>query len=317
MRTSAGLSLVEVLVATTLVLLSVASALSLVARGRGAYRSVETRARLEETARAALDMLAYEVRLAGYLGQLVPGSTVQGSLTLGSAPSPDLSVSGGCVDSLAVDTSTPLAGADGAYEAAPGVPLGCPPSPHGRVVPGSDTLVIRRAGVGAAGPDAGRLQLESTREAGRLMSDGSRELGDNSLVHDLEASVFYVSGDATGANGRPALRRKRLVGGSEPAFQDEELVPGIEDLQVEFARAASADGSGEGTGYLPIDAFPDGTPVQSVRLWVLVRDDTGEAMARRLPALAYANRQFGDELSRHPRLLAYRTIDVRNSGSRP
>ena len=149
------------------------------------------------------------------------------------------------------------------------------------------------------------------------MSDGSRELGDNSLVHDLEASVFYVSGDATGANGRPALRRKRLVGGSEPAFQDEELVPGIEDLQVEFARAASADGSGEGTGYLSIDAFPDGAPVQSVRLWVLVRDDTGEAMARRLPALAYANRQFGDELSRHPRLLAYRTIDVRNSGSRP
>jgi len=30
----------------------------------------------------------------------------------------------------------------------------------------------------------------------------------------------------------PSLRRKRLVGGTRPAFQDEELVSGIADLQI-------------------------------------------------------------------------------------
>ena len=41
-----------------------------------------------------------------------------------------------------------------------------------------------------------------------------------------------MSRDSTGRRGWPSLRRKRLVGGTRPAFQDEELVSGIGDLQV-------------------------------------------------------------------------------------
>lgn len=312
MRRAAGFTVVELMIATSLVLLGVAGSLSLVARGRGAYRSVETRAQLEETARAALDMLAYEVRMAGHLGLLAPGSSVAGAMETGAAPPPELAVGGGCADALALDLGKPLAGADGAFAAAPDIALDCDPSPLGRAVPGADTLIVRRTAPTAAAPDPGRLQLESSRWEGRLMTDGQRRLGDDSAVHDIEASVFYVSQDATGASGRPSLRRKRLVGGSAPSFQDEELAPGVEDLQVEFGFTGGDDPAVEPIQYVPMDALPGDAQVRSVRLWVLVRSESGEAAARRLPALAYANRRLEAEVARHPRLLVSRTIAVRN-----
>ena len=162
MTAQRGFTLVEALVAALLLLLCVASALTLVAHGRRAHRSAEAQARLEDAARSALDLLAHEVRMAGFSGRLVPGSAVAGATALGAPAPTGLAVGGGCVASLALELSAPLAGADGAYAAAPGVPLGCRPSPGGRTVPGADTLVVRRASVSPAPPDAGRLQLEST-----------------------------------------------------------------------------------------------------------------------------------------------------------
>ena len=261
MKANAGFSLVELMVAAMLVALATGSALTLVAQGRRAHRTAEARARLEETARAALDLLAYEVRNAGYLGLLPPGTPVEGSTPVGQSSPPGLATSDGCVQSLALDLGSPLAGADGAYAAAAGLPVGCPPSPSGRAVAGSDTLVLRRAAVSPSTPSAGRLQLETTRRRGRLLSDGMGHLGPGAAFHDVEVSVFYVSEDSTGSPGRPSLRRKRLIGGASPAFQDEELVAGIGDLQVE-AELAPADGlSLPAESYVPIGDVPDGARI--------------------------------------------------------
>jgi hypothetical protein len=302
------------MIATLLVALGLASSLSLVARGRGAYRSVEARMQLEETARAALDILSDEIRMAGYLGLAAPGSSVVGSTKTGTAAPPDLAVAGGCVDALALDLARPLAGADGTFAAGTGLPLGCDPAPLGRTVPGADTLIARRAAATQSAPDPGRLQLESQRWDARLMADGQRRLGDDSAINDIEASVFYVSRDAIGAAGRPSLRRKRLVGGSAPSFQDEELVPGVEDLQVEFGLTRSSDAAPEFQDYVLTDALPEDAQLQSVRLWVLVRSESANPVAVQLPALSYANRVQAPETSRYPRLLASRTIALRNPG---
>ncbi len=316
MKAGSGFSLVEVMVSALLVALAVGSALTLVAQGRRAHRTAEARARLEESARAALDLLAYEVRLAGYLGLLPPGSSVEGSTAPTLTSPAGLGVAGSCVQSLALDFATPVAGADAGYEAAAGISLGCPPSPSGRAVPGSDTLVLRRAAVSAVDPTAGRLQLETTRRAGRLLGDGTGRLGPAAAFHDVEVSVFYVSQDSTGSPGRPSLRRKRLVGGTTPAFQDEELVPGIGDLQVE---ASFAPGSGAGTPpgpYVPIDDVPDGVQIHTLRLWVLAEGDMADGAAGGRPALAYANREWPARSSREARLLASRVVEPRNAGSR-
>jgi len=312
----AGFSLVEVLVAALLVALGVGSALTLAAQARRAHRTAEARARLEETARAALDLLAREVRLAGYLGSLPPGSPVDGSTRAGSPAPSSLSVGGGCLDSLALDLARPLAGADGTYAASADMPLGCPPSPAGRSVSGSDTLLLRRASVSAATPDAGRLQLETTRRRGRLMSDGSTGLGSGAVVHDVEVSVFYVSRDSTGSPGRPSLRRKRLVGGVAPSFQDEELVPGIGDMQVE-AGLATEPGTDTPFRYVALGEVPEGTRVRTLRLWILAEGDMADGDGDLRPALNYADRNWPARSSRQARLVASRIVEPRNAGMRP
>jgi len=229
---AAGLTLIEVLVAMTLVLVVVAGAASFVTRGRAAHRTGESIARLEEALDAGFGLLVDEIRLSGYLGLAPPRTAVIGASVLGATERPDLAVSGGCGASLAHDLATPLVAVDAAYAAAPGVALGCRPSPDGRAIAGTDTLVLRHAAAEPAPAQAGRLQLETNLRSALLAANGPATLGPEARRHDLEVGVYYVSRDSTGRRDWPSLRRKRLVGGTRPAFQDEELVSGIADFQI-------------------------------------------------------------------------------------
>lgn len=317
MRRPHGFTLVEVMIAATLLVLAVASALTLVAHGRRAHRSAEAEARMAENARAALDLLAHEVRMAGYLGRLPPGSVVAGASAVGTAAPASLAVGGGCVESLALDLGSTIAGADGAYAAATGVPLACPPSPGGRSVPGSDTLVLRRASASPAAAAAGRLQLESSRRAARLFADGATTLGEGAQVNDLEAGAYYVSADSTGQPGYPSLRRKRLVGGTAPAFQDEELVAGVEDLQVEVSFVGEGAAADAVSPFMPLGDLPQGARIHAVRLWVLVRSELPEPLVEPLPSLVYSNRMWPAQFARQRRHVGSRVVEPRNAGGRP
>lgn len=241
MNHAAGITLVEVLIAMLIVLVVMSGALALVARGRSAQRTGESLARLEESLDAAFVTLADEVRAAGYLGLAPPASAVTGATSVGSAEPADLTVAGSCGSSLAHDVAVPVSGADGGWFAAPGVPIACRPSPNGRQRPGSDALILRGARAEAGRPAAGRLQMETNLRAAALRADGVARFGTDSRWHDLEVGVYYISADSTGRTGFPSLRRKRLVGGARPAFQDEELVSGVSDLQIVFGVDNAAD----------------------------------------------------------------------------
>lgn len=232
MSRDSGLTLVEILVAMVLVLIVLAGSLAFVARGRDAQRRGEALARLDEALDAGFTVLVDEIRLAGYLGLAPPTASVDGASSLGSPEAPALVVAGACGRSLAHDLAFPIAAADAAYQSAPGVALGCRASPSGRPMPAADTLVVRHASADPARPEAGRLQLETNLRSAVLAADGVGRLGTDARWHDLEVGVYYVSADSTGRPGWPSLRRKRLVGGTRPAFQDEELVSGIADLQI-------------------------------------------------------------------------------------
>ncbi len=276
MRRSSGLTLVEVQVALLLVLVVSAAALAFVARGRAAHRSGESLARLEEALDAAFALLVDEIRLAGYLGLTPAGSIAEGATPAGTPESAGLAVSGGCGQSLALDPAAVTA-ADGAWNAAAGLPLGCRPSPHGRQLAGTDVLVLRHGAASASMPAAGRLQLETNLRAARLVADGVARFGATARWHDLEVSVYYVSADATGRNGWPSLRRKRLVGGTRPAFQDEELVAGISDLQIEFGLDDQVDANDAVDRWVsPAGAVAGGT-LRALRLTLEARSDIPEA----------------------------------------
>lgn len=241
MNHAAGITLVEILVAMLIVLVVTSGALALIARGLSAQRSAESLARIEESLDAAFVILADEVRAAGYLGLAPPASAVAGATSVGAAELAGLAVAGSCGSSLAHDVAVPVSGADGAWLAAPGVPIACRPSPNGRQRPGSDALILRSARAESSRPAAGRLQVESNLRAAALRADGIARLGTGSRWHDLEVGVYYISADSTGRSGFPSLRRKRLVGGARPAFQDEELVSGVSDLQIAFGVDDMAD----------------------------------------------------------------------------
>ena len=103
--------------------------------------------------------------------------------------------------------------------------------------------------------------------------------------------------------GMPALRMKMLstVGGV-PGFIDQEILRGVEDLQVQFGVDPGDDLDGDGTPDDPGgdgmadfvngdaaqyvnagDAMLDSAQVVAVRVWVRVRGDQPEAGLRRQP----------------------------------
>ncbi|HEU4517746.1 MAG TPA: PilW family protein [Steroidobacteraceae bacterium] len=301
MRRHAGLTLVEVLVAMLLVLAVITGSIAFVTRGRESHRTSESLARLEEALDAAFATLTDEVRLSGYLGLAPPGTPVEGASELGTAERPDLSVSGACGASLALDLDTPLSAANAAFAAATGFAIGCRPSPLGRAVAPADTLVSRHASVETSRGEAGRLQLESTLRAARLAADGSSAYGTDARRHDLESNVFYVSADSTGRRDWPSLRRKRLVGGLRPSFQDEELVSGIGDLQVTLGLDDPADAD------------------ISVDRWITPGESAGNGVPRalRIELEAWSDVPERGQPNLVRRKRAMRVVELRNSGLHP
>lgn len=301
MNRDSGLTLVEVMIAMLITLVVVAGSLAFVARGRAAHRTGESLAQLEESLDAAFALLVDEIRLGGYLGLAPPASPVSGATAIGAIERPDLAVAGACGNSLAHDLHVALVVADALFEAGPGVPVRCRPSPNGRRVTQSDTLVVRHAAAAPARPQAGRLQLETNLRTAVLAANGAGVLGTDARWHDLEVGVFYVSADSTGRSDWPSLRRKRLVGGTRPAFQDEELVSGITDMQVEIGVDDSADAD------------------TAVDRWLLpaeVRFEDG-IRALKLELEAVSDMTEPAQPGMHRRKRVARVIELRNHGARP
>ena len=299
MNRAAGLTLVEMLVAMTLVLVVVAGSVSFMTRGRAVHRTGESVARLEEALDAAFGLLVDDIRLAGYLGLAAPRTPVVGASALRTPERADLAVTGGCGASLAHDLVAPIVAIDAAYAAAPGVALGCRPSPDGRAIASADTLVLRHAAAEPAAAQAGRLQLETNLRSALLSANGAVTLGPEGRRHDLEVGVYYVSRDSTGRRDWPSLRRKRLVGGMRPAFQDEELVSGIADLQVLVGLDEAADADGAVDRWIrPGEAMNGATP-RALRIELEAISDVPE---RDQPGLARRKR-------------VSRVVELRNSGA--
>jgi hypothetical protein len=124
------------------------------------------------------------------------------------------------------------------------------------------------------------------------------------LVH-----AYYVSSDSSLGTGIPALRRKLLVGG--PNVSDEELAPGVDDLQ--FRIGADVDGDGLLDSYFEPETLPVAARPICVRVWLRVRgiERTGPAAAQ--AATSYADRSWPPSRDGFSRLLVSKTVRLRNS----
>ncbi len=279
---AAGVTLVELLVAMTIGLVLIIGATQVYVDSHTAYAVNDTTARLQENARYALSVLEPDVRMSGNWGLTNFSDGIGGKalptdaqLALG-APAAST-----CGVNFPLLLGLPVQGTNDSYTAT------C--AANSAAMPNADTITVRRASAITVPPAtaSGPLRICSTRTSGVLVTDitGAFCQDVNAQINNLIVNLYYVDQSSSQA-GVPSLRRKALNAG--PAFQDDEIVPGVEDLQVQYGvdlTAGVGATGGAATEYLNAGATLTNlltsvtTPAQivSVRIWLLVRSDAPES----------------------------------------
>lgn len=286
-----GFSLVEIMIALTLSLLLLGAVFQIFISAKASYRMNEGLARLQETGRFAADILAGDIRMAGYQGcmtldQLTPNVIV-------ANPPPDLNL---------YDPENVLTGEDN-------LATGDDLVDDHRAVVGTDSLTIRKASssgadlTGNTDPINANIQINGNpagfekddiliitdcadadifRATSVSNSNGSSKVtvahasngnttnklskiyGPDATVLAFESITYYVA-DTNRKNeaGNPiyGLYAQRLD-------DTVELVAGVEDMQVLYGEDINADGSVD--DYVNAGAVADFTNVISVRVALLV-----------------------------------------------
>lgn len=309
-RTARGLSMIELMVALTIGALLLAGAVTVYVQSRNTYRTNDAAARMQEVARYALDVIAPDVRLAGFWGLTNrPDSFTNNAGT----------VSGDCGTGFSVNVALPIEGRDAEATGGSGYDLACAEATGVSAVDWADVLIVRRASVEPVALESGRVQVQSNRETAALFSDGARPSGfgpgDQSETHNLVMDAYYVAEGAP-VNGlrQFSLRRQTLIAG--PTVRDDEIIAGVQDMQVQFGLDVNGDGTVE--RYVnPEDTIPAGARIATVQLWLLVVAEEREVgfTDDRTYAYANANQTAGVFHDDRRRVLVTRTIQIRNAAT--
>lgn len=310
-------------------LLVISAALLAQQQARRALRTAESVARMQDAGRLALDVLEADVRMAGHWGLLGRATLVANRARAGEPLPPSftpaqgvrIDLCGGADSRWAIDLEAHLDGTNDAYGLACGA--------VGGARPGSDTLVVRRAGEAPVGTlDPGRVHVQSSLLHGALFvpSAGCTSPSDaaclpagytpeRSTTRPLVVHAYYVSATSTGGTDVPALRRKSFgnvdAASASQAVVDEEIVAGIEDLQVRFG--LDHDGDGSVDGFANPGSVPAGSTVVAARLWLRIRAEQREPGHVDHTAYLYADMAApflpGDA---YRRVVISRTVELRN-----
>lgn len=357
MKHSRGLSLVELMVALAIGSLLIAGAVYVYSQSRNTQRVSETVARLQENGRYVLSVIEPEVQLAGYYGfsnspgdiQYITGGSLENvwaaaklgtESTFTEAPG----YSDPCLKNFALNVLATIEGSNNntAY------PLACDDdvTAAGNLRTGTDILTIRRSsgppvgGEGAAVANRVQLLVNRLNPATMYMfADGQPPPGtvlkaDFIQIRDLVLRSYYVSNNSLSptVNGLPSLRVKSLTDGPD-FYSDEEVMRGVEDLQVQFGYdSGSYDGDGDidpgfdedgngipdspngiATRYVDPGNVPFGFQVVAVRLWVLMRAEQPEQGFVDTRSYEMGSKTVTAPMDNFRRVLVSRTIQLRNA----
>ena len=237
-----------------------------------------------------------------------------------------MAVAGSCQQNWAIDVNLAIEGSNNNFPY-----VGCQPFGNGAQAT-ADVLVTRHASsIPALAATAGRIQVFSTRSAATLFSDGVIPVGPPGAtrIADMITHAYYISQDSGpgpapfgSGVGVPSLRRKALVPG--PLVQDQEVSPGIQDLQVQFGVDTTVVGSafrGSVNRWVnpgdpiidPLSAgFDPNSKIVAVKVWLLVRAERPEPGFTDTTNYIYADQNvtFNDNFRR---LLVSETYQLRNT----
>jgi type IV pilus assembly protein PilW len=362
-KTNAGLSLVELMVALALGSVLIAGAVYVYSQSRSTYRVSENIARLQEQGRYVISVIEPDLELAGFYGftnspdavrlirdgdagmVIATASRMRQTPVLVGEPQPsavDLPAGAhACGRNFAVDVLTTVQGSNDSFALGPSPSTACDAYGAG-ALERSDTLTVRHADPQTTTPQAGRIQVYASRFSSRsshlLFADGRAPgvIDADNRIHNLVVRSYYVDKDSVENEGFPALRVKTLSQRSgNVAFDEDEVMPGVEDLQVQFG-IDTGDYNRDGNIDAGVDINGDGIPetdgratryvnpdfadinryqVVSVRFWVRVRSNQREPDAVDNNEYKYADVTFRPtgEQQHYRRILMSRTVTLRNA----
>ena len=315
-----GMTLIELMVALAIGAFLMIGAITVFMQSRTTFRVTESLSRLQENARFAVDVLEPEIRMAHYWGLTTATTNVWNRARPAAANGigPD-----GCGNNWTINLDQAVEGSNNSYG------FGC--AGFGTVEANADTLVVRHASEDFETPpltNANTMRIQSIRGAGNseIFVGTAIPGGFNAVTsetHRLIVNGFYVSRDSTIAVGIPSLRVHTLQ--ADGTVADQEVIPGVEDLQVQFGvdtDNVGTDDRGSIDRYVntndpmidPTNAgFNPTAEILAVRIWVRVRAERLENGFTDTATYVYADQNVGPFLDGFRRLVVSKTIYLRNA----
>ena len=273
-----GLGLVEILIAMAIGVFLSATAAAIFVNGRDTYSTQENLGSLQENGRYAIDLIAGDIRRAGYWNGVYTLANVAGSE---NKVEPD----GTCAANNTNWGRMIERGVYGLNDTGAGYDcIG------GSEYLRGDVLVVRYASAAqTAAFSANTLYLRSSPSLGRVFSGANEAAAANEVIgvgaaatrtSPLIAHAYFVGNTANSCDGAaiPGLYWKTLSAAGLP--DSEELVVGVEHLQVEYAVDTGGDGTIDqylDANTIETDATYDWDQVLAAHIWVLVRSDCPES----------------------------------------
>ena len=257
-----GVSMVELLVAMLLGLFLLYALIEILINGKQSFGSANHLSRLQENGRISTNLVVSDLKRAGYMGG---NSNVLD--IFGSTGRVDPAIS--CANANSSWARMVTEGVNGIDDSNAG--YAC--VPDGTYLRG-DVLAIRYAAPWIADTfSANKVYLRSSLFEGKIFTGADEALAINTVedepqnVRELMAFAYFVgdSGRTCGGQAVPSLFRVNLNDDSQPVVN--ELLPGIEDFQVQY---------GVNGQYVDAGAVTDWTNVATVRIWLLVRAECTE-----------------------------------------
>jgi prepilin-type N-terminal cleavage/methylation domain-containing protein len=315
-----GMTLIELMVALAIGAFLMIGAVTVFMQSRSTFRVTESLARLQENARFALEAMEPDIRMAHYWGLTATTSNIENraASTDANGPGPDT-----CGNNFTIDLDRAIAGSNNSYTfACAGTPV---------VETNSDTLVVRRASEDPETlPLSGANTLRTQTVRGTANSEifvGAASPADFNVVtsqtHRLLVNGYYVSRSSSLGATVPSLRVHTLL--ADGTMQNQELVVGVEDMQVQFGVDTDAPDTinrGSIDRYVNSDdalitpgnaGFNPNAVILAVRLWLRVRAERPENGFTDTATYTYADQNFGPFNDGFRRFLLTKTIYLRNA----
>jgi hypothetical protein len=222
-----------------------------------------------------------------------------------------------CETNWSINLDRPIEGSNNANPYA----LTCLFAPEAHL-PGTDVLVVRHAAdtpTPPGGLEEGRIYIRADQSHAQVFTGvvPPGGFGPEAQDFELETHAYFVAQASDYAGAVPSLRRLSLSdAGAAPEISEAEVLPAVEDMQVQFG--LDTDGDGSVNMYLNPVAGIDVSQVLSIRVWLRLRAETTELGFVDEARYVYADQDFAPTETPSPdddalrRLLVTKTIGLRN-----